>query len=1104
MASASFKNGSLIESFTSTATSAGTRTLVFSDDKYQVFTGTASHTMVMPSATTMILNQAFEVVNTSTGEIAVQANGGGALGTVPAGSSRLFRVTDISSSAGVWDVAAASGGGSGGLSIAESSQFSALTAKGFSAQSRVLKFNPEEIGGNFWTSKASLPLAKQSSIAFPLNGYVYNSVGLAGAVSNTTYRYSDDYNFWLSRANANTAREEMPGHFVLNGKGYFGGGFNASNLASVEKYDDVLNTWTTVASLNTARIRTPGAALGGFGYVFSGVTSPSTTVVNTNEIYNDIANTWVSRGTGMSAPKGGAGRFEIDDTIYICGGYINGGSVSASQTTVESYNYLINSFKSESAITVAKSYMAGGASIGVGILAGGTNGSDLSSVSIFNSASKAFIAAPTISSARATMPGTSMNGVFYSIGGNGGPVATVESYASSSFLSIGSLNKSAAIPISISVAVILNALTPNVPVQLRTDGDSWKNFMSAGNALKLSETLSTKFKETGLNYTAGGDNASGTYYAINEFFDDNTNAWYSRLSIAAGNRTGTFGFKANGFGYLASGFSGSYESTNLQYDEIKNTWLTKSGVVATAKANGIAFVIEGAAFIASGGNGGGVTNNNQKYAIETDTWTTVTALTTARAYTTGWELLGRGYVVNGSTTGSFGDFLASVERYDAVLNAWTTVTSVANGRTGPQGYAIDGFGYYAGGYNNAFANPGSEKYDPTANSWSIITSMTNGRCLGGSNRSNGYGFVVAGFTNPVYAAVERFTPNANIWTVRTSVGTARQGPSTGFAPSPYRNYEIRVGVPALYAGIGSIVWTTMANMITAQSAGVSGLLQSGDIVNFGSSATQKYNKEANAWSLFKSYTDVSGTTYVPPSGFTLGGVVYGVSGALSAATSTTSVYYFREGLNTWTATGSISVGRVRTLQSNSGVLNGFGYITGGSNANPNNTNYPSTERYNQSLGTWSTVASTNETASVNYKLGFTAGGFWYTGKGISVLGGSGVATVERYNDAANTYTTLSASYAFNGEGTSGGTFNGTAMGIGGYESNNTTLSSQTYSFNPSSEVFTRSVNIPTATASPSHTDNLVIGGYNGAASSSVYKNVDSVKQAILSAGLMVS
>ena len=90
---------------TSTATAGGTTTLTSASSQTQEFTGILDQTAVLPDATTIpFVGWAYRFVNSSTGTITVQANGGGAVATVSPGWSVRFKCTSIATAPGTWMV----------------------------------------------------------------------------------------------------------------------------------------------------------------------------------------------------------------------------------------------------------------------------------------------------------------------------------------------------------------------------------------------------------------------------------------------------------------------------------------------------------------------------------------------------------------------------------------------------------------------------------------------------------------------------------------------------------------------------------------------------------------------------------------------------------------------------------------------------------------------------------------------------------------------------------------------------------------------------------------------------------------------------------------
>jgi hypothetical protein len=104
-ANANTRMNNFIEGFTTTATAIGTTTLTVASTYAQQFTGVLAQIVVLPDATTLVVGQAFSIMNRSSGIVTVNANGGGLLKAMGAGSQAVVTVTNTGSAAGAWDVA---------------------------------------------------------------------------------------------------------------------------------------------------------------------------------------------------------------------------------------------------------------------------------------------------------------------------------------------------------------------------------------------------------------------------------------------------------------------------------------------------------------------------------------------------------------------------------------------------------------------------------------------------------------------------------------------------------------------------------------------------------------------------------------------------------------------------------------------------------------------------------------------------------------------------------------------------------------------------------------------------------------------------------------
>jgi hypothetical protein len=93
-----------------TATAAGTTTLTISNSGTQVFTGTSTQTVLLPT-TTVAIGWRYTIVNQSTGAVTVQSSGGNTIATVPGGQTSEFTavVATPTTAAGWLETASVSG-----------------------------------------------------------------------------------------------------------------------------------------------------------------------------------------------------------------------------------------------------------------------------------------------------------------------------------------------------------------------------------------------------------------------------------------------------------------------------------------------------------------------------------------------------------------------------------------------------------------------------------------------------------------------------------------------------------------------------------------------------------------------------------------------------------------------------------------------------------------------------------------------------------------------------------------------------------------------------------------------------------------------------------
>jgi len=143
-ANANVNVNNLNVAFTTTATAASTTTLTVASTYGQQFTGTTTQTVVLPNATTLVVGQEFMITNRSTGVVTVNANGGGLIQAMAAGSQTVLTVINIGTAAGTWDSAYSTTGAA-----------STLTSLGIFAGRTALSSGVTSISPTFSTAYAS-------------------------------------------------------------------------------------------------------------------------------------------------------------------------------------------------------------------------------------------------------------------------------------------------------------------------------------------------------------------------------------------------------------------------------------------------------------------------------------------------------------------------------------------------------------------------------------------------------------------------------------------------------------------------------------------------------------------------------------------------------------------------------------------------------------------------------------------------------------------------------------------------------------------------------------------------------------------------------------
>lgn len=208
----------------------------------------------------------------------------------------------------------------------------------------VEEFDPSSGDGGTWTAKAPMLASSCSLAAATVNGKIYAIGGVVSTTNNKVQEYNPSTDTWKYRADMPTGRYALAAS-AANGKIYAIGGIGSP--AKVEEFDPTtgptgpdgqpMGTWATKATMPTPRAGPTTTVVNGKIYVIGGSQggNPPTVYLKTVEVYDPLANTWVTRETNTgTARDGSVSALSPSGKIYVIGGRI---SVSGYLKTVEEY-----------------------------------------------------------------------------------------------------------------------------------------------------------------------------------------------------------------------------------------------------------------------------------------------------------------------------------------------------------------------------------------------------------------------------------------------------------------------------------------------------------------------------------------------------------------------------------------------------------------------------------------------------------------------------------------------------------------------------------------------------------------------------------------------
>lgn len=197
----------ILEGYATTATSAGTTTLTVASAFRQLFTGSTTHTIVMPVVSTLALGQSFLIQNRSTGAVSVQSSGGNVIKAIAANSNVLVVVISTSGTSNTsWDYvySLVDGSGGGGGGSAKRARFTCGTGSPDANTLVLLNFDDATTPTNFGNSGGTFSYANGATASTPAKFGARALIPGGSARSSSFPAISGDFNISIQCKAPNT------------------------------------------------------------------------------------------------------------------------------------------------------------------------------------------------------------------------------------------------------------------------------------------------------------------------------------------------------------------------------------------------------------------------------------------------------------------------------------------------------------------------------------------------------------------------------------------------------------------------------------------------------------------------------------------------------------------------------------------------------------------------------------------------------------------------------------------------------------------------------------------------------------------------------------
>lgn len=967
------KFGHTIERIVEVTSAGGTTTLLYNSPSTQRLIGTNTETFVLPDATTLVVGQRFTIANRSTEAAVVNFNGGSLAANLPAGSQRTFRVDDNSTSIGSWDITEEAGGGAASLTTEQKlGVIAALSTQNYEdaeSISSLVELHPEELGGDYWRTRKSLSTVRRLVGAFSLNGQAYSTGGngVADARVDTVERFNSDSNYFLSRQSLPTVRSFHTA-FAFD-KGYVAGGFDASvRIDTTYSYDDSTNAWTLEGAFSLGvRSGFSSAIVDGAAIMTGGYNGSA--MLTIEAFYPDLG-TWHARAS-LPTAKLNEPSLASDREVYAVGG--EDPSLAAA---VFAFNQATNSWRVGPQLPIQRSNGPAFSTLGVGYAVGGSTGVATPNTTNYQLDFEAQVwktlspkTTPTYDNYGA---GTATLGYGHILGGNdntGANLSVVETYVGFVFVSLLLKKVLGTTPASIFTGAAVGKYITNLPIQVRSDGDSWKTTEANEEfAVTPDEAIAGKVKTVGVPHLGLGlITSSGLVTAENRAYDPIVDAFLSRASYGTA-RAQAFHFPLLGKSYAIGGTTDTINTdVNEEFNHELNSYANKA-VLPNPGRIGAQFDLADGHGYTAGGEYDAATQADftRQYNATTNAWSLKASLPTARRTLNGCEASDRGYALGGRTP----TIVNTVESYIYVTNAWLTRTGMNTARAWLTSWSIAGIPYAMLG-NNGADLASTEQYNDQTNAWTNKANNPQARLSAIGVRTNGYGWAMQGSNSSTN--IHQYNAESNTWATKTATSFNARTDGIGHLPGAQRKYELRVGIPIYLAALGGVVWTTSFNTTVFPVNASGAVAVQGSIFRLGGfngggvadKRCEEYDEETDSCK----QTASMGTDRYNLGSFGLQGFAYAYQGVANPSGMLSSAERFNPSTKTWATLPDTGAAQTDTAQG--APLNGYGYAVGGGGD-------LRVVQWNPSTHAWAAKVNNPQahlyfTASVNGHIYITAG-----------------------------------------------------------------------------------------------------------------------------------